>query len=170
MLLYWWKVTLGWVGSAVMTSLNGEGGSLLVLEFSSLLHWSFPPGEGCGGEREEDYTRRQKNWDLMRWGHQLLHRTLQHRRGLCQEPSTGEGFQPWYSLVTVNVLELGRALAHVDGVWFCSVLLMCLLVIHLLLPDALPFNFFLGRWDQSSVFKQKWWVSKGLLPVVEDSL
>ena len=22
--------------------------------------WSFPPGEGCGGEREEEYTRRQE--------------------------------------------------------------------------------------------------------------
>lgn len=53
-------MTLGWVVSAVMTPLSGEGGSLLVLEFSCLLHWSFPPGEGCGREREEDYTRRQK--------------------------------------------------------------------------------------------------------------
>lgn len=33
---------------------------LPVQEFSSLLHGTFPPGEGCGGEREEECTRRQE--------------------------------------------------------------------------------------------------------------
>lgn len=98
--------------------------SLLVQEFSSLLHWSSLPGKWCGSEQEAECARRPKETrsDGIRTAAVPQDSAAQKWPLQGAKRLFWAGFQPWYWLVMISLLELGRTLAQVDRTQFHSVL------------------------------------------------
>lgn len=89
--------------------------------------WSSLPGKWCGSEQEAKSTRRLK--EILSDGVRTadLPQDSAAQKWPLQGATAGAslfwaGFQPWYWLVMINLLELGRTLAQVDRTQFHSVL------------------------------------------------
>lgn len=130
---------------------------------STLLQSSSLPGKWCGSEQEAECTRRPKEMrsDGVRTAAVPQDSAAQKRPPQGAKHLFWAGFQPWYWLVMINLLELGRTLAQVDRTQSHSVLRVCWWFScssQMHCPSVVALED-----ETSSVFKQKLWVSKELV-------